>query len=110
MALVDHFRKIQYISGYYLGSNNDQTLCHNDPFLLRVQHGFLDNVEFELYDNRGVKFPCKGGYYISDGGMVDCLRFVDPDHHRMLREVVLWSEWVESSRKDVECKSTTMFY
>lgn len=103
MALVDHNRRVQYISDYYLGSNPDTTLCNNDPFLLRVQHGFLDEIQFEMYDNRGDKIQCKGGYYISDGGMKDCIRFVDPDHHRMARESVLWSEWIESVRKDVEC-------
>ena len=103
MALVDHSRRVQYVSGYYLGANNDLTLCHNDPFLQRVQHGFLDEIQFEIYDHRGNKIPCKGGYYISDGGMQDCIQFVDPDHHRLSRETVLWSEWVESVRKDVEC-------
>jgi hypothetical protein len=104
MALVDHFRRVQYISGYYLGSNNDLTLCHNDSFLLRVQHGLLDNYEFQLYDERGRGVPCRGGYYISDGGMLNHIRFIDPDHLRMTREAILWSEWVESVRKDVECK------
>ena len=38
-----------------------------------------------------------------DGGYVDSIAFVDPDKCRMSREAVLWSEWVESVRKDVEC-------
>jgi hypothetical protein len=29
--------------------------------------------------------------------------FVDPDHHRMTKQAVYWSEWLESVRKDVEC-------
>jgi hypothetical protein len=104
MVLVDHFRRVQYISGYYLGCNNDITLCHNDSFLLKLQHGLLDNVEYFLYDERGRKVPCKGGYTVCDGGMLERICFMDPDHLRMTRESVLWSEWIESVRKDVECK------
>jgi hypothetical protein len=44
-----------------------------------------------------------GGYVIVDGGYTDHICFIDPDKHRLHRQAVLWSEWVESIRKDVEC-------
>ena len=43
-----------------------------------------------------------GGYFITDGGYPTCYGFVNPivpsyDYHS-----VVWGEWVESVRKDVE--------
>jgi len=102
-VVVDHFRRIQYVSSYYLGSNNDVTICHDDYFTRTILNGALDNISYKIYGPDGREFEVKGGYLITDGGFVDSIRFIDPDHTRLNRESVLWSEWVESVRKDVEC-------
>ena len=47
---------------------------------------------------------CKGAYLISDNGFPEDWGFMVPPHKEaLLREEVLWSEWIESIRKDVEC-------
>ena len=102
-VVVDHDRRIQYCSEYFLGSSNDITICNNDNFSLRVLNGLLNNVKYKLYNAFGELYNCQGGYIIVDGGYVDSIAFIDPDKFRMTREAVLWSEWVESVRKDVEC-------
>jgi hypothetical protein len=102
-VVVDHSRRILYCSNFFLGSNNDITICNNDNFSLKVLNGLFENVKYELYNAFGDKYNCLGGYIIVDGGYVDSIAFVDPDKFRMTREAVLWSEWVESVRKDVEC-------
>lgn len=38
-----------------------------------------------------------------DGGYTKLGCFIDPMHERLFRDAVLWSEWMESVRKDVEC-------
>ena len=101
---VDHFRRVQYVSNYYLGANNDVTIAANDLFSRRILAGGLSDVCYDIYDATGNFIRVKGAYLITDGGYQDSTVFIDPDHSRMSRESVLWSEWIESVRKDVECK------
>jgi hypothetical protein len=70
----------------------------------QVLAGAFKDVSYELYDANEKSLLVKGGYLITDGGYVDNIVFIDPDHARMTRQSVLWSEWIESIRKDVECK------
>ena len=103
LVIVDHKHRVQYCSGFFKGSNNDVQIVQNDPLCLQIQHGSLENIEYELYDEFGAKYKCTGGYLIVDGGFTDNITFQDPDKFRMTRDAVLWGEWVESVRKDVEC-------
>ena len=103
-VVVDHDRRIQYVSNYFYGANNDITICYNDLYTRQVLAGAFKDVSYELYDANGKSLLVKGGYLITDGGYVDNIVFIDPDHARMTRQSVLWSEWIESIRKDVECK------
>jgi hypothetical protein len=82
---------------------NDVSICQIDEFTNGVMHGTLENVTYEVYNSYGDQVSAKGGYVIVDGGFKDSIFFMDPDKFRMTRENVLWSEWVESVRKDVEC-------
>jgi hypothetical protein len=102
-VVVDHNKRVMHVSQSFLGSVNDKTICENDLFSLGIKHGSLQHVEYELYDSCGIKYRCKGGYLIVDGGYIDCICFIDPDKHHLHRDGVLWSEWLESVRKDVEC-------
>ena len=98
-----HNRRVQAVSQSFLGATNDKTICGNHMFSLAAQHGSLEHIEYKLYDSFGKKFKCKGGYLIVDGGYVDCICFIDPDKHRINKQSVMWSEWLELVRKDVEC-------
>ena len=102
-VIVDSNRRVQAVSQSFLGATNDKTICVNHTFSLAVQHGSLEDIEYELYDSFGEKYKCRGGYIIVDGGYVDSICFIDPDKNRINKQSVLWSEWLESVRKDVEC-------
>ena len=65
-------------------------------------NGSLQDIQYELYNERGEKYKCKGAYIIVDGGYINSPVFIDPDKFRWTRDAVLWSEWLESVRKDVE--------
>jgi hypothetical protein len=56
-----------------------------------------------MIDEHGVKRLYMGGWILVDGGYVKVGCFIDPPKLRLRRDEVLWSEWLESVRKDVEC-------
>ena len=45
----------------------------------------------------------KGAYYICDGGYHKWTCMINPMKHTSVRSDRLWSEWLESTKKDVEC-------
>jgi len=63
------------------------------------------DVEYLLYDKDGVLRTVKGGtWYIWYGGYHKWTNMiVNPTKHTSIRPDRLWSEWMESIRKDVEC-------
>ena len=103
LVIVDHNKRVQYVSCAYKGSCNDVQICQNDPICLAVMNGALEDIEYELYNEFGEKYKCKGGYILVDGGFVNSIVFIEPDKFRVNRDAVLYSEWLESVRKDVEC-------
>jgi len=103
LVIVDHNKRVQYVSGYYKGSCNDIQICQNDPICLAVLNGALEDVEYELYNEFGELYKCKGGYILVDGGFINSIVFIEPEKFRLDRDSVLFSEWLESVRKDVEC-------
>ena len=102
-CVVDHFRQIHYCSEAYLGATNDHQISGDDKYPVALSRGDYENVEFELYKEDGSLVKCRGGYLICDGGMPKDACFIDPQHHHSSRPAVLFSEWLESIRKDVEC-------
>ena len=100
---VDHSKRVLSVSQHFLGNINDKTICKNDLFSLGIMHGALKNIKYQLWDASGKKYNCQGGYIIVDGGYIDHICFIDPDKHRLTRDEVLFAEWLESVRKDVEC-------
>jgi len=103
MVIVDHARMALYVSDAYLGATNDKTMCNVDPFLRDIQRGLFSEVEFFVVDDNGLRQRCKGAWLLCDGGMLKKACFIDPMHERTSFDEVLWSEWAESTRKDVEC-------
>jgi hypothetical protein len=102
-CVVDHFRQIHYCSEAYYGATNDLQICGDDKYPVALSRGDYENVEFELYKDNGTLVKCKGGYVICDGGMPKDACFIDPQHHHSSRPAVIFAEWLESIRKDVEC-------
>lgn len=102
-AVVDHNRRILFLSSLYDGRENDKNITSDDDFTYRIMMGKFDDIEYKLYDDSGTLRICKGGYLLVDGGYHNISCFVDPVHHANGLKEVHWSEFLESVRKDVEC-------
>jgi hypothetical protein len=102
-VVVDHFHFIHHCSNFYYGTVNDINMAHNDFYPLEIMRGSLSDVDYFLFKEDGTLQRCKGAYLIVDGGLPKVATFVNPMHERMSYNAVLWSEWLESVRKDVEC-------
>jgi hypothetical protein len=102
-VIVDHHKLIHYCSKYFLGGHNDILVTLNDDFPMQIINGFYSQTKYMLYDIHGTLIECCGGFLITDGGYPEFAVFIDPDHTKVARNQVLWSEWLESVRKDIEC-------
>ena len=102
-AIVSHDRRCLHISVAFLESYNDITISKNDECVRKIVAGSLADVEYILYDEDGVPHVCTGAYMLSDNGYLNQSVFMCPWKTPSSRQQLLWSEWVESVRKDVEC-------
>jgi hypothetical protein len=101
--ICSHNRRIQYVSRAFYGATNDITITYNDnyPRRLMLCQVHTDRI-FRTFNRQGDVTFWRGGYVITDGGYPTCYGFMNPivpsyDYHS-----VVWGEWVESVRKDVE--------
>ena len=60
-------------------------------------------MEGLLCQENGQPILWKGEYFIADGGYVKCQYMLDSFATTVCMEERIWSEWLESVRKDVEC-------
>ena len=99
-------RRIQYISkDFYVATTNDDitiTYNNNYPRLLMLCQVHNDRI-FRTFNRQKLRTFWRGGYYvITDGSYPTCYGFMNPfvssyDYHS-----VVWGEWIESVRKDVD--------
>jgi len=102
-CIVDHYRYIQYTSIAYYGSIPDIAIAQMDELPRRLMCGVMSSVVFFIFLASGLLVKCFGAYLICDAGYPKSSCFIYPLHHRLSRQHILWSEWLESVRKDVEC-------
>jgi hypothetical protein len=102
-AVVSHSRYCYHCSCAFYGSYNDITISKNDKFIIEILTGKYRDTPFVLYDKGGVPTLCRGGYLICDNGYPKFAIFMCPFKQPTSRPEILWSEWGESVRKDVEC-------
>lgn len=102
-CVVGPNRRIFYTSDYFFGSNNDKTVTANDDLPKKIHRGLLKNVRGIIYDSENVPRVCKGGYFLVDGGYNKYPYLIDPLQTTCRYDERVWSEWLESVRKDVEC-------
>jgi len=102
-TVVSHSRMCLHASVAFLGSFNDITISRNDAFVQRLASGAMSDVSYLLYDANGVPKLCRGAYLLSDNGYLKEGHFTCPFKQITNRQELLWSEWCESVRKDVEC-------
>ena len=106
-VVVTHNHRIQSVSGYCHGAQNDKTISRHDWAVnkLRTPGLYLSQTVFLLKTNdTGDKEVHTGVYYNCDGGycMWTCLM---PPYKEYMPATNKegWSKRVESLRKDVEC-------
>jgi hypothetical protein len=98
-----HSRKCSHISVAFLGDYNNITISRNDIYIQKLIGGLMKDVPYILYDEEGVAKLCRGAYLLSDNGYLSQTIFMCPWKTPTSRQELLWSEWLESVRKDVEC-------
>jgi hypothetical protein len=103
MVIVNHNRRVLFCSNENYGSANDINMCNWTPELQDIIHGKWKDIEYSLLNNNGQPILCKGGYLITDAGMLKLPVFMDPTLTSFDPKCVYFREWLESVRKDVEC-------
>ena len=105
-VVVAHDRRIQSVSTYNPGAQNDKTIAQNDNAIaeLRRQGTFLSNQTFEPKCPDGTTRTHHRSYVICNGGYCQwtCLILPFKDQTET-SEFYGWSKQVEGLRKDVEC-------
>lgn len=112
-VIVDHARQIRHISRAGWGTMNDINMCQQIDTIIRDnKDGFINDygrrnkykeVTFTLLDNDGQPTTYKGAYLICDGGYEGLCILINPNVTSCERSSVIWAEFMESVRKDVEC-------
>jgi Plant transposon protein len=100
----DHSSKIIAVTKGHPGARNDKTILRFDGFVTAIHSGTLYNdVKFMLKTLKGEDIEEKGAYLIVDGGYHKWRDLQCPKKHSAVHRDILWSEWLESVRKGVEC-------
>lgn len=109
-VIVNHMRKIFHVSRYFYGSATDISMAYWDPVTRCFLEGNLGALSKELEENvfKTVDLNLlvtnwKGCYLITDQGYLKRSIFVDTSTYSYAKNHVMWGEWLESVRKDVEC-------
>jgi hypothetical protein len=103
MVCDHHTRRIHHISRPFYGATNDITITYNGSYPRDVTFGNVHAGRiFSTYDREGGLINWSGAYLICDGGYPKCVCFVDPALTDYEYHTVVWAEWFESVRKDVE--------
>jgi len=93
-----------HVSKYFYGTWNDKLITVNDTFPMEVWNGQrFAHVRYVLMNKNGVPITYQGVWIAVDGGYQKVACFIDPMHNRYGFPEVVFSEWLESVRKDVEC-------
>ena len=105
---VDHSRRILGSTSGHPGTWNDKTLILFDDFISSVHKGKrYKDYEFKLYekDINGTvhQIVYKGVWFMVDNGYLSWSCTVPPGTDGTTYELIRFSEWLESMRKDVEC-------
>ena len=105
---VDHSRRILHSTTGHPGTWNNKTLILFDDYICGVNEGNIHHdYIFHLYekDDAGkiVEIGYQGVWFIVDNGYLSWSCTIPPSGNGTTYEVIRFSEWLESIRKDVEC-------
>ena len=106
---VDHQKKILFTSRGFPGRYNDKTVVRYDELFCGISDGTIGNdITFWLYyyDKESGKVKMQnyqGVWVLVDGGYIERPFLVCPMKDPVYKDELIWSKWIESVRKDVEC-------
>jgi hypothetical protein len=104
---VNHRKQILSSTRGHPARWNDKTLVLFDDFVMALNDGELDDVEFTLLqlDTEGnvMRVRHKGAWLLVDNGHLRWAVTVPPCKSSVHCPEIRFSEWLESMRKDVEC-------
>jgi hypothetical protein len=103
-VVAEHSKRIHHISKPFYGATNDITITYQDSYPRKLlSREIYGDIVFQTYTRTGEVTYWRGAYLIVDGGYPKCGMLIDPSIKRFDYDSVMWSEWLESIRKDVEC-------
>ena len=102
---VDHSRKIHASTTSFYGAKNDKSIVRFDKHITDVRDKVVyEDVQYHIYNAAGALMALTGQtWFLCDGGYHKWANMINPMKHPSVRSDRLWSEWMESTRKDVEC-------
>eukprot|EP00041_Stephanoeca_diplocostata_P006072 m.74419 g.74419 ORF g.74419 m.74419 type:complete len:485 (-) comp16158_c0_seq21:95-1549(-) len=101
---VSHSGNIMHVDGPHPGTRNDKTIVKCDKFVMDIKNGTkYADVPWTRFDDAGNVVQDQGLYTIADGGYHRWRCMQCPVKWSNSESTTLWSSWVESIRKDVEC-------
>jgi len=100
----NHKREILHVAGSFFGALNDKTIARHDDNITRLHDGsILQDFTYKLFSADGQQKTYRGPYYLCDGGYHRWPCLMSPVVGTQSDDEFLYSEWLESMRKDVEC-------
>ena len=105
-VVAAHDRRIQSISAYNPGAQNNKTIARNDEAIARVcQEGtFLSSKTFQTQQDNGTMGTHLGLYYICNGGYCQWTCLIPPFKDQTeTSEFYSWSKHIEGLCKDIKC-------
>ena len=105
-VVAAHDGRIQSVSAYNPGAQNDKTIAQNDEAVRKVRNHdtFLSGKTFQTQQEDGTMRTHQGAYYICDGGYCNWTCLIPPFKDQTeTSEFYGWSKHVEGLRKDIEC-------
>jgi hypothetical protein len=101
--VVNHRRRILHSTGGFLGATNDKTIARFDEYMMALRGctALASNFKFKLFRANGTQEQHVGAYILTDNGYHRWRVLQSPVAHPATAAESLWTENVESIRKDV---------
>ena len=101
---MDHCRRIHHVSKPFYGTTNDKKVMQNDTCPCDVVNNRVHRErDFQTYNSLGQLSKWQGAWLLTDNGYGRYMSLQCPDHHATEHDDVMFAEWLESMRKDIEC-------
>ena len=100
----DHTSKITSVTHGSPGTRSDRTIVRFDGHVSDIHDGVkYRDVKYKMRRLNGEEYEEQGAWLLVDGGYHKWRCLQCPLKHSALPKDILWSEWAETIRNDVEC-------